>query len=87
MPEHIDKEARANEARTEAIRKAHGDQELQMKEIATAMQEFETEVAARRLYHEYSDIYDIVWPKLSDVDEEGLGTGGLNVLRLADKRL
>ena len=57
-------------------------------EISAAMQEFETKVAARRLYHEApNDVFELFVMCFPDADEvEMWGKGGLNVLRLVSKR-
>ena len=47
------------------------------------MQAFETEVAARRVYHEApDDVFVLIVLQLSDVDENGWGKGGLSFLKL-----
>ena len=56
-------------------------------EISAAMQEFETKVAARRVYHEApDDVFELIVLQLPDLDKNGWGKGDLNALRLVSKR-
>ena len=77
--------------RKAAIEKHKASMQLMSKrdeeEISAAMQAFETNVAARRLYHEApNDVFELFVMLLSDVNEEGVGKGGLNVWRLVSRR-
>ena len=60
----------------------------QKEEISVAMQAFEAEVVARRLYHEApDDIFELFLILLSyQYDDDEWGEGGLNFLRLVSKR-
>ena len=59
-------------------------------QISAAMQAFETEVAARRVYHEApNDVFELIVLQLPDVGKDKcgcwVGNGGLSALRLVCK--
>ena len=69
------------EVMMKAMRERHEE------EISAAMQAWNSNAAARRLYHEApNDVFDLIVLQLSDVADNGWGKGGLNALRLVSKR-
>ena len=77
MSEYLTEEELAYEAKIKEL----------MGRLEAAMQEKETMVAARRLYHEApDDVFELIVMLLSDLNEDGWVKGGLNVLRLVSKR-
>ena len=55
----IEKHEDAMEAMNAAMMELNGMNERDEKEISAAMQAFETKVAARRVYHEAPDVFDV----------------------------
>ena len=87
-----DKRAAAEQGIRDEIERLHKKleemHEKEKEELETLIVEQEKRVVLRRIYHEApNDIMELIVMIFSNLGENGIGKGGMNVLRLVCKRL